>query len=158
MTAKKTTPARPARAVKAAPEADEAAEGEVLQTPRQKLEERRAQNADRGLAPRRPQDRRRAEKKRAFEPLPETVEVEFHGFLYEVDPSILDNWELLEAEADGTLEELSLPDQYRAMLGNDGYEELKDNVRSLDPRGRLSARIMAAFMQAVQEEVQGGNS
>lgn len=150
------TKSRPARAVKAAP-APEAVEGEVVQTPRQKLEERRAVNADRGLAPRRPQDRRRAEKKRAFEPLPESLEVEFEGFLYDVDPSILDDWELLEAEADGTLEEQSLPDRYRAMLGDDGYEELKANLRAADPRGRLSARLMASFMERVQEEVQGGN-
>ena len=155
MTAKKT-PARPARPVKSVPVEEGAVEGEVI-TPRQKLEARRAENADRGLAPRRPQDRLRAQKRKAFEPLPETLEVEFEGFVYEVDPSILDDWELLEAEADGTLEEQSLPDRYRAMLGDDGYEELKANLRAADPRGRLSARLMASFMERVQEELQEGN-
>ena len=81
--------------------------------------------------------------------------MEFDGFIYSVDPSVLDDWELLEAEADGVLEEMSLIDQYRAMLGDAGYQELKANVR--ETYGYVSGRIMGGFMAAVQDQVDSGN-
>lgn len=129
----------------------EAVEGEVV-TPRNKLEERRAKNADKGLAPRRPEDFRR---KKELKAAPDEVEVEFDGFLYVVDPTILDDWELMERIESGEQEEQELPAQYLAMLGPDGYEELKENVR--EKHGRVSLVVMSGFMEAVMKEAFRGN-
>ena len=142
-------PARPAPVREDSP-----VEGEVL-TPRQKLEGRRQVQADRGLAPRRPGDRQKPQKEKPRALGKERIDVEFDGFIYSVDPSVLDDWELLEAESDGVLEEMSLIDQYRAMLGDAGYEELKANVR--ETYGYVSGRIMGGFMAAVQDQVDSGN-
>ena len=129
---------------------------DVGPTPEQKVAARRVQAREQGRGPvaqgRRPQDHRPTMSAYGLKP----VAVEYEGHTYMVVPSVLDDWELIERQAEGTLEEMSLPDQYREMLGEDGYQELKENVR--DKHGYVSARILGGFMQAVQEQLDGGNS
>jgi hypothetical protein len=126
-----------------------------VQTPEAKLRERR-QSDPRGPV------RRPAGAAAPADHLPpmkalgtKPVEVQFEGRSWLVVPTILDDWEFVEKQLDGTLDPNDLPAQYRAMLGDEGYDELKEHVRSV--YGYVSARVLGSFMQAVQERIDSGN-
>lgn len=124
-------------------------------TPEQKLAARQAQARDEGRGPVRPQDHQSPRgHMKAYGTRP--VDIEFLGKIWTVIPTVLDDWDLIEKQADGTMEQMSLPSQYRAMLGYEAYEELKAAVR--EEEGYVSARVLGSFLQVVQEKLDGGNS
>jgi len=125
-------------------------------TPAEKLAARQRQARDEGLvAPRRPDDHK--PKDDDFKPYgTRPVDVDFLGQTWTVIPTVLDDWDMVEKQAAGLVEEISLPSQFLSMLGYDQYEELKEVVKA--KHGYLSARVMGGFMQTVQKQLDSGNS
>lgn len=65
------------------------------------------------------------------------------GFSVEIDPEVMDDWETLEdlAKADsGHMQ--SLIDAMKRIIGESGYDSLKEHVRKLSANGKVSTKKM----------------
>lgn len=65
------------------------------------------------------------------------------GFSIDIDQDVIDDWETLEvmAKADaGSMQ--ALIESMKRILGNDGYDQLKEHVRSMSKNGKVSTKKM----------------